>query len=129
MEFPKIEVRHKWMNRPFHCPSLPSQYIALYQPSAITDNGQQMTPVFRPSVCFQGVTFHYPTRFDQPILKDFSLEVPAGAVVALCGPSGAGKTTLAALLERFYDPDKGRISVGKFLLVRGEKFFLEAKSV
>ncbi len=70
-------------------------------------------PTLRPSIRFEGVSFRYPTRPDQTVLKDFNLEVPEGAVVAVCGPSGAGKTTVAGLLERFYEPSAGRILIGK----------------
>ncbi|MGH7366939.1 MAG: ABC transporter ATP-binding protein, partial [Candidatus Rokuibacteriota bacterium] len=58
-----------------------------------------------------GVTFTYPGR-RQPALLDVSFTVPAGATVALVGPSGAGKTTIASLLLRFWDPDAGAITLG-----------------
>ena len=45
----------------------------------------------------------------QVVLEDLSLTLPAGKVTALCGLSGAGKSTVAALLERFYEPQTGRI--------------------
>lgn len=48
---------------------------------------------------------------DVPALKGFSLEVPAGKVMALVGPSGAGKSTVLSLVERFYDPQQGKISI------------------
>ncbi len=61
------------------------------------------------SVTFQNVTFSYtPGR---PVIRNFQLSVERGAVVALVGPSGAGKTTLTDLIARFQDPDEGRILV------------------
>lgn len=56
---------------------------------------------------FENVSFDYPERSDT--LKDISFEVKAGQVVALVGPTGAGKTTLMSLIPRFYDPAAGRI--------------------
>ena len=52
---------------------------------------------------FRNVQFAYPTRPGQTVLDGFSLRVPAGRTVALVGASGGGKSTVAALLERFYD--------------------------
>ena len=54
---------------------------------------------------FEAVTFHYPSRPNVAALQDFSLEVMHGQTVALVGSSGAGKTTVFQLLQRFYDPD------------------------
>ena len=56
---------------------------------------------------FEEVGFAY--NQDKPVIHDFSLEVPRGASVALVGPSGAGKTTVADLVARFYHPTSGRI--------------------
>jgi len=58
---------------------------------------------------FEHVTFHYPTRRETSALNDFSLAVRARERLAVVGPSGAGKTTLFQLAERFYDPDVGRV--------------------
>lgn len=60
-------------------------------------------------VVFNNVTFHYPTRPYQNVLVDFSLHIPSGKIVAICGLSGGGKSTVAALLERFYDVTSGNI--------------------
>ncbi|XP_050408183.1 mitochondrial potassium channel ATP-binding subunit [Patella vulgata] len=60
---------------------------------------------------FKDVNFSYPTRPGQMILKNFSLDVKGGRVLALVGLSGGGKSTVAALLERFYDIDKGQITI------------------
>jgi ATP-binding cassette, subfamily B, bacterial len=58
---------------------------------------------------FAGVTFHYPGNA-RPALDNFSLDIPAGRIIALVGDNGAGKSTLIKLLCRFYDPTAGRIS-------------------
>lgn len=60
-------------------------------------------------LAFQGVTFAY--QHDRPVLQDFSLEVPAGASVALVGATGSGKSTVARLLPRFYEPAAGRVLI------------------
>ncbi|CAG0898383.1 unnamed protein product [Darwinula stevensoni] len=60
-------------------------------------------------VTYDDVRFAYPTRENQRVLKGFSFVLPEGKVVALCGPSGGGKTTIAALLERLYEVQSGRI--------------------
>ncbi|XP_075770914.1 antigen peptide transporter 1-like isoform X1 [Pelodiscus sinensis] len=57
----------------------------------------------------QDVWFAYPGRDDAPALKGVSLELRPGEVTALVGPSGAGKSALVALLERFYEPQRGRL--------------------
>jgi ATP-binding cassette subfamily B protein len=62
-------------------------------------------------MAFEGVTFHYPSRPAAPALVDFSLDIPAGRSLALVGPSGAGKSTVFELLQRFYDPGAGRITL------------------
>ncbi len=72
-----------------------------------------VTPPSHPggsSVGFEQVRFTYPGRH-RPALERVSFEVPAGATVALVGPSGAGKTTIANLLLRFWDPDAGAIQL------------------
>jgi ATP-binding cassette subfamily B protein len=63
----------------------------------------------RGALAFQNVTFRYPTRPTQAALVDFDLTVEPGETVAIVGPSGAGKTTVFQLAERFYDPQAGTI--------------------
>ncbi|HRE49776.1 MAG TPA: ABC transporter transmembrane domain-containing protein [Flavitalea sp.] len=59
------------------------------------------------NVCFEDISFSYPSRKDSPVLKNLSLAARKGQLSAIVGPSGAGKTTIASLLLRFYEPDSG----------------------
>jgi len=61
-------------------------------------------------IVFENVSFTYPGG-DTPALSDVNLSVAAGQMVALVGPSGAGKTTLSNLVARFYDPTSGRVTL------------------
>ncbi|MGE5062507.1 MAG: ABC transporter transmembrane domain-containing protein [Myxococcales bacterium] len=63
----------------------------------------------RGELVFEHVTFHYPTRRETSALNDFSLMVRPHERLAVVGPSGAGKTTIFQLAERFYDPQNGRV--------------------
>ena len=58
---------------------------------------------------FDNVTFHYPTRKDTSALDGFNLAVRPNERLAVVGPSGAGKTTIFQLAQRFYDPEAGRL--------------------
>ena len=62
-------------------------------------------------VCFDNVSFNYPSRPARKALDSFSMEISAGERVAFVGPSGAGKSTTFQLLMRFYDPQVGRVLV------------------
>lgn len=60
---------------------------------------------------FQDVHFRYPSRPDVQIFAGLSLHVPRGKSMALVGQSGSGKSTVISLLERFYDPDAGKVLI------------------
>lgn len=80
--------------------------------SPIQDPPTPLQPPLAPggsTLSLQGVTFRYPSRPTQAALEKVNLEVAPGQTVALVGPSGAGKTTVLALLLRFYDPQAGDI--------------------
>lgn len=62
------------------------------------------------SVELKNISFSYDGKKD--VLKDISLTIPAGATVAFVGPSGGGKTTLANIISRFFDPKSGSVSIG-----------------
>ena len=58
---------------------------------------------------FENIKFTYPSRLENQIYKNFNLTVEGGTTVALVGSSGSGKSTAVQLVERFYDPDGGRV--------------------
>ncbi|XP_025081232.1 multidrug resistance protein 1-like [Pomacea canaliculata] len=62
-------------------------------------------------VDFKNITFSYPTRKDVKVLKSFNLNIKPGQTVALVGGSGCGKSTLVRLIQRFYDPDEGKVEL------------------
>lgn len=68
-------------------------------------------PDIKGKVSFEEVKFHYPERADVEVLKGMSFEVDSGGKIALVGASGAGKSTIASLLLRFYEPTSGNYTV------------------
>ncbi|CAD7928609.1 unnamed protein product [Amoebophrya sp. A25] len=79
--------------------------------STIEGNAQKQTIDRMDAIDFRAVEFAYPSRPTVPILKglDLSDTLKLGQSVALAGPSGSGKSTIMALLQRYYDPEKGKI--------------------
>ncbi len=63
------------------------------------------------AIKFEAINFHYPSRPQQQVLQNFSLDVKPGQTVAIVGPSGAGKSTVFQLLLRYYDPQSGSIAL------------------
>ncbi|KAH8926768.1 P-loop containing nucleoside triphosphate hydrolase protein [Atractiella rhizophila] len=80
------------------------------------EKGRAESPVGQAStgleVEFQGVRFSYPSRGDVEVLKGLSFRLAPGTYAALCGESGSGKSTIISLLQRFYDPTSGSITIG-----------------
>jgi ATP-binding cassette, subfamily B, bacterial len=77
---------------------------------AVRDSPQALARPLAGTIRYENVTFGYePGR---PVLRDVSLQADPGQVLAIVGPTGAGKTTLVSLLVRFFDPWRGRVTVG-----------------
>lgn len=87
------------------------EYMALSPVIPLTGGYCIPNKDIRGSITFQNVTFSYPCRPGFNVLKDFTLKLPSGKIVALVGQSGGGKTTVASLLERFYDPEAGSVTL------------------
>ena len=71
-------------------------------------SGKELPASIQGHVCFENVSFSYQ---DQPTLHEVNIEAKPGQVVALVGPTGAGKTTVLSLLARFYETTEGRITM------------------
>ena len=78
-------------------------------PEAERDQPGEGDAAFRDRIEYRGVSFEY--EAGEAVLRDVDLEVRRGQVVAIVGPSGAGKTTLVDLLPRFYEPTRGDIAI------------------
>jgi len=84
----------------------------LARPDDLADRpGARVMERFAQSIVFDRVGFHYPSHPEGFALREIELEVRAGELVALVGPSGAGKTTLANLVPRFYDVTEGALRI------------------
>eukprot|EP00943_MAST-04B_sp_MAST-4B-sp1_P007064 g7064.t1 len=77
-------------------------------------------------VTFTNVTFSYPSRKDITVLKNVSFQVQPGETVAICGQSGAGKSTIIQLIERFYLPTEGSIALSSYDLSTLDHKFLHS---
>uniref|UniRef100_A0A0G4I7U1 ABC transporter domain-containing protein n=1 Tax=Chromera velia CCMP2878 TaxID=1169474 RepID=A0A0G4I7U1_9ALVE len=84
-------------------------------------------PSYPPSLSFEDVWFAYPSRPHDPVLRGMSLEIPAGARVALLGESGSGKSTALLLASALYGPSKGRVKMGPFDLARTDPRWVRAQ--
>ncbi len=62
-------------------------------------------------IAFKDVTFSYPSRPHEPVLRNFSLDIPPGETIAFVGASGSGKSTIVSLLQRLYDVQSGEVTL------------------
>lgn len=74
-------------------------------------SGGRTLPFVSGRIDVDAVSFAYPSRPDVPVLRNVSFSIEPGSVLALCGASGGGKSSIIALLERWYDPSQGSIRV------------------
>jgi ABC-type multidrug transport system fused ATPase/permease subunit len=77
------------------------------------DYGDKSASFESEDIVFRDVHFTYPSRPEVPILQGVDFAIPPRKHTAIVGPSGGGKSTIVALLERFYDPEAGQITIGE----------------
>jgi ATP-binding cassette subfamily B protein len=75
------------------------------------ESPKTLGPAVQGQITFDDVSFSYPSRPDLPALNNVNLTIAPGETVALVGPSGAGKTTIIQMIQRFYDPDQGQVQM------------------
>jgi ATP-binding cassette subfamily B (MDR/TAP) protein 1 len=100
-----IEEKSQALQRRGSTAPLPKYVIDSSSPDGLKPDGMEG------NIEFHNVSFAYPTRTEVDVFDGFSLKVEAGKTVALCGPSGRGKSTTVQLIERFYDPKDGSITL------------------
>jgi ATP-binding cassette subfamily B protein len=93
-------------------PAIPSPQLKDEDDQRLSSPMKPLRPSFmNGAIEFRNVSFVYPSRPDVPVLHGFNLRVPANTTAALVGSSGAGKSTVVSLVQRFYDVDSGSISI------------------
>ena len=76
-----------------------------------SQEGTEPPPGGAGEIEFRGVRFRYPSRMDVPLFEDLDLLIPGGKTTALVGESGSGKSTVVGLIQRFYDVQKGSVTM------------------
>ncbi|KAK9066144.1 hypothetical protein SSX86_013465 [Deinandra increscens subsp. villosa] len=92
--------------------AIPAVFDIINRTQLIRGRGRKIEGSKPFDVEFKTITFSYPSRPNVIVLKDFSLKVKGGSMVAVVGGSGSGKSTLIWLTQRFYDPVKGKVLMG-----------------
>ncbi|KAJ9179441.1 hypothetical protein P3X46_011229 [Hevea brasiliensis] len=95
--------------------AIPAIFDIIYRKPLIGNDQEKVRKIDRSKpldIELRMVSFAYPSRPEITVLRDFCLKVKGGTMVALVGGSGSGKSTVIWLIQRFYDPDQGKVTMG-----------------
>jgi len=107
--FPIMNLTSFWTNIQNGLSASERVFALIDTPNRVVQSGKLPAPRFKGEIIFDRVDFHY--KETEPILEDFSLKIPAGQNLAIVGHTGAGKTSVAKLIARFYEFQGGRILI------------------
>lgn len=99
-----IKVVTRWIER--------EPCVASLEPGRGTDAKEAFASEKGADIVFTDVELRYPTRPKKAAIRELNLRIPAGQTVAFCGTSGSGKSTVLSILQRFYEPSRGTITIG-----------------
>ncbi len=107
--FPVMNLTSFWTNIQNGLSAAERVFALIDTPNRVIQTGSASVPQFKGEIIFDHVDFHY--KESEPILQDFNLKIAAGENLAIVGHTGAGKTSVAKLITRFYEFQGGRILV------------------
>ncbi len=107
--FPVLNLSAFWAQVQSGLSAAERAFALIDAKSALYQSGQNPVPPLRGEICFEGVSFQYTPN--EPVLEDFNLRIRPGESVALVGHTGAGKSSIARLITRFYEFQQGRILI------------------
>lgn len=107
--FPLLNISAFWSQLQQGLSAAERVFALIDSPASISQTADSEPPILDGSISFETVTFGYNPQ--EPILRDFDLEIPAGQTIAIVGHTGAGKSSIIKLVTRFYEFQKGTLSI------------------
>jgi len=107
--FPIMSLSSFWTNVQSGLSAAERVFALIDAEAAVVQIDDQPSPPLHGRIDFEQVNFHY--KSDEPVLQDFTLHIPSGETIALVGHTGAGKSSIAKLIARFYEFQSGSIQI------------------
>jgi ATP-binding cassette subfamily B protein len=107
--FPVMNITSFWTSIQNGLSAAERVFALIDTPTVVVQTDAKAVPPLKGEILFDKVNFHY--KEDEPILKDFDLKIPAGENLAIVGHTGAGKTSIAKLIARFYEYQGGKLLI------------------